>query len=69
MDGAFSAGALPLTEFATVQSHVCIFKELLAVVAELFVSLLLSAIDVYHVRHGLFLSFYACHAVRRSVLS
>lgn len=69
MNGAFLARALPFSEFATVQSSMRIFEEFSAVVAELFVALFVSAIDAYHLGHGLLFSFYACHAVSRRVLS
>lgn len=68
MNGALLARALPFSEFATVQSSVCIFEEFFAVVAELLVALFVSAINAYHLRHGLLFSFDACHAVSRVCL-
>ena len=58
MNGAFAAGTLSLAELAMLQTAVGIFKKLPATIAQVSVSLFITAIDGNHCCNGLFLSFY-----------
>lgn len=62
MNGALLARAFLFSEFAIVQSFVCIFEEFFAVVAEHFVALFVPTINAHHAFHRLFFLFDACHA-------
>ena len=56
MDWAFAAGCLALAELAMLQAAVGIFQQLAATIAQVAVTLLVTAIDGHHCRNGLFLS-------------
>lgn len=62
MNGALFARAFLFSEFAIVQSFVCIFKEFVAVVAEHFVALFVPTINAHHAFRRFLFLFDACHA-------